>query len=161
MGEMPLSPPPDAGTRRALRDATAGIHRQLHRHPVLRPLTSAALDRAAYRTALIGFHGIVAALEPRLPDTGTPRRPRTPLLRADLAALGLSPDAVAALPLPTDLPDLPDRPAALGCRYVLDGTAQGGRAMLPNLRRRLGVGAGNGADFFGSSGIDAPAEWAA
>jgi heme oxygenase len=155
------APPPPAGVRAALRDATAEIHRQLHHHPVLRPLTGAGLDRAAYRAALVAFHGVFAALEPRLPDTGTPRRPRTPLIRADLGALGLTAAEIAALPLAEDLPDLPDRPAALGCRYVLDGAAHGGRAMLPNLERRLGFVPGAGADFFGSAGFDAPTEWAA
>lgn len=152
--------------RQDLRDATDAIHQRLHRHPVLLPLTSPGVTPGQYRAALSGLYGFYAPVEDRLPPdaapAAAPRTPRAPLLAADLADLAAGSGRETSAPaLAADLPDLaaPDR--ALGVRYVLDGAAHGGRAMLPELVRRLGVGPARGARFFASAGIDAAGEWRA
>jgi heme oxygenase (biliverdin-IX-beta and delta-forming) len=69
-------------------------------------------------------------------------------------------DAVALVepPLASDQPDLSPPAAPLGARWVLDGSAHGGRAMLPHLQRTLAVSPDRGASYFASAGIDLKAE---
>lgn len=138
-------------TRQALRDATQAVHDRLDHAPVLHPLTSPTLTVDQYRAALIALHGFHAPVEARIGEGG-----RLPLLRADLATLGVD---AALLPVMGDLPDLSASPARLAARYVLDGSAHGGRAILPNVARTLGLDASHGARFLASTGIDAKAEW--
>jgi len=140
-------------TRRALRDATQAVHDRLDRVPVLRPLTSPTLTPDQYRAALVALHGFHAPLETRLGASG-----RLALLCADLATLGVD---ATHLPVMDGLPELSAAPARLAARYVLDGSAHGGRAMLPNVTRALGFDGSRGATFLASAGIDAKAEWSA
>lgn len=65
---------------------------------------------------------------------------RVSLLDRDLQALG-----VPHAPRP-DPPQLGDRGAVLGLRYVAEGSALGATQLLPRVRA-LGVDAGRGADF--------------
>ncbi|MBP2314173.1 biliverdin-producing heme oxygenase [Azospirillum soli] len=139
--------------RQALRAATQVIHDRLDKAPVLRPLTSPAITVAQYRAALVALHGFNAPIEQTLGEGA-----RLDLLRADLADLGLDADSQ---PVATDLPPLDSRPARLAARYVLDGSAHGGRAMLPNITRSLGFDGTRGARFLASSGIDMAGRWKA
>ena len=66
-----------------------------------------------------------------------------------------------SLPVATDLPPLDSHPARLAARYVLDGSAHGGRAMLPNITRSLGFDGTHGARFLASAGIDMAGRWKA
>ena len=138
--------------RQELRDATQAIHDRLDRAALLRPLTEPTITQDQYRAALVALHGFHAAAERRLGGQGE----RVALLRADLADLGLDPDA---LPIAADLPALDGQAAQLAARYVLDGSAHGGRAMLPNITRVLGFDATQGARFLASAGVDAQAQW--
>ncbi len=140
-------------TRKALRDATRDIHDRLDRAALLRPLTSPAITAGQYRTALAALHGFHAPVEARLGEGG-----RMALLRADLADLGVD---AARLPVMDGLPDLSTPAARLAARYVLDGSAHGGRAMLPGITRALGFDAAHGARFLASAGIHTKAEWMA
>jgi len=139
-------------TRHALRAATQAIHDRLDRAPVLRPLTAPDLTMEDYRAALVALHGVHAPVEERLGGDGG----RLALLRADLGDLGVD---AAALPVMVGLPDLGGTAERLAARYVLDGSAHGGRAMLPNVSRALGFDAARGARFLASAGIDAAAGW--
>ncbi|MDQ2105012.1 biliverdin-producing heme oxygenase [Azospirillum isscasi] len=145
--------------RQALRDATRGIHDRLDRAAVLRPLTSPSITVDEYRAALVALHGFNAPIERALGE-GAPGEEagRLALLRADLADLGVDADA---LPVAGPLPALDGTPARLAARYVLDGSAHGGRAMLPNVTRALGFDATRGARFLASSGIDMAGRWKA
>ena len=139
-------------TRQALRDATREIHDRLDRAPLMLPLIQPTLTLGQYRTALTALHGFHAPMEARLGAGG-----RMDALRADLAELGVD---ATRLPLAGDLPDLTTLPARLAARYVLDGSAHGGRAMLPNITRTLGFDA-RGARFLAAAGPEVKAEWAA
>lgn len=141
--------------RQALREATRDIHERLDRAAVLRPLTSPSITADEYRDALIALHGFNAPIERALGGEGTER---LDLLRADLADLGVDADA---LPVAGALPALDGLPARLAARYVLDGSAHGGRAMLPNVTRALGFDATRGARFLASAGIDMAGRWKA
>lgn len=140
--------------RQALREATRDIHERLDRAAVLRPLTSPSITADEYRDALIALHGFNAPIERALGEGAE----RLDLLRADLADLGVDADA---LPVARSLPALDSLPARLAARYVLDGSAHGGRAMLPNVTRALGFDATRGARFLASAGIDMAGRWKA
>ena len=140
--------------RHALRAATRDIHDRLDRAAILRPLTDPGIGTDEYRAALVALHGFNAPIERALGGGGE----RLDLLRADLADLGLDADS---LPVAAALPALDSRPARLAARYVLDGAAHGGRAMLPNITRALGFDAERGARFLASAGIDMAGRWKA
>ncbi|ALJ37880.1 heme oxygenase [Azospirillum brasilense] len=140
--------------RQALREATRDIHERLDRAAVLRPLTSPSITADEYRDALIALHGFNAPIERALGEGAE----RLDLLRADLADLGVDADS---LPVAGSLPALDGLPARLAARYVLDGSAHGGRAMLPNVTRALGFDATRGARFLASAGIDMAGRWKA
>lgn len=145
--------------RLLLRDATRPVHMRLHRHPLLRCLTRQSVTRPGYVRAVSALFGYYRPAERRLGTFAGPRTPRTPLLGADLAALGLAGPTIAALPCADEVPRLETEAMGFGCRYVLDGASNGGRAMVPGLIRRLGITADAGASFFAGAGFDAAAEW--
>ncbi|MBP2232168.1 heme oxygenase [Azospirillum agricola] len=141
--------------RQALRESTKDIHDRLDRAAILQPLLRPDITAAQYRAALGVLYGFHAPVERALGDGGAARLER---LRDDLAVLGADPDA---LPLMTGLPPLDGAPARLAARYVLDGSAHGGRAMLPGITRALGYDAGRGARFLASDGLDMAGAWKA
>ena len=119
-----------------LRTATWPVHERLHLHPVLRPLTARQPNMDGYLGAVRALYGFVAPMEQRLGDEAVGRAARAPLLLADIRTLDAG--VVAETPLlASDLPDLSTPAARLGARWVLDGSAHGGRAMLPHLQRTL------------------------
>ena len=140
-----------------LRTATWPVHERLHLHPVLRPLTARQPTAEGYLGAVRALYGFVAPMERRLGDEAEGRAARAPLLLADIAMLDAA-GGGAELPMATDLPELPTSAARIGARWVLDGSAHGGRAMLPHLQRTLAVGPDHGASYFASAGIDLKAE---
>lgn len=140
--------------RQALRAATREVHDRLDRAPLLAPLTRPDLTVEQYRAALSRLWGFHAPVERTLGRDGG----RLALLRADLTDLGV--DASGLLET-AGLPALDGEPARLAARYVLDGSAHGGRAMLPGVERALGFDAGRGARFLASAGIDTAGEWRA
>lgn len=145
--------------RQALREATRDIHERLDRAAVLRPLTSPTITADEYRDALIALHGFNAPIERALGERALGEgAERLDLLRADLADLGVDADS---LPVAGALPALDGLPARLAARYVLDGSAHGGRVMLPNVTRALGFDATRGARFLASAGIDMAGRWKA
>lgn len=140
-----------------LRTATWPVHERLHLHPVLRPLTARQPTAEGYLGAVRALYGFVAPMERRLGGEAEGRAARAPLLLADIAMLDAA-GGGAELPMATDLPELPTSAARIGARWVLDGSAHGGRAMLPHLQRTLAVGPDHGASYFASAGIDLKAE---
>ena len=139
-----------------LRTATWPVHERLHLHPVLRPLTARHPTMGGYLGAVRALYGFVAPMERRLGDEAAGRAARTPLLLADIKTLDAGASTEPALA--PDLPDLSTPAARIGARWVLDGSAHGGRAMLPHLQRTLAVGPDHGASYFASAGIDLKAE---
>lgn len=142
--------------RHALRAATREIHDRLDKAAILRPLTDPGISTDEYRAALVALHGFNAPIERALGGGEGRGGERLDLLRADLADLGLDADS---LPVAAGLPPLDSHPARLAARYVLDGSAHGGRAMLPNVTRALGFDAERGARFLASAGIDMASRW--
>jgi heme oxygenase len=149
---------PGDAARIALRQATGAVHERLHGVPVFSRLAAGRIEAAEYVALLrrlLGFHlGVEAALAaaPSLAPYGiaVEERRRSPMLVADLKALGAAPLApVAPLPPPCSAA------WAMGCLYVTEGSTLGGLhlaraldAVLPGEAGRSflrGYGARHGA----------------
>lgn len=159
---LPVPPTAEDVVRR-MREATWPVHERLHLHPVLRPLTQRRPTPEGYLGAVRALYGFVIPMEPLLGAEARGRTARAPLLAADLRTLAEDGGGQPGRdrpepPLAGDLPRPATAAARLGCRWVLDGSAHGGRAMLPHLQRSLGVGPDRGAAYFASAGIDLEAE---
>jgi heme oxygenase len=147
-----------------LRGASGAQHARLEAGlDILRP----ALDPEWYRRLLAVFHGYYCPLEAAVGridgwsavglDPG-PRR-KSPLLRADLVALGMTTRAITRLPRCRELPVVRSLPAVLGCLYVTEGATLGGRLILPHVCAVLGVAPGAGASFFHGYGAATNTLW--
>lgn len=90
-----------------------------------------------------------------LPDF-TVRQEKVPSLLADLHYLGANP---AALPLCGNLPSYPNKFAALGGLYVIEGATLGGQIISRHLRRTFPFPAGLGDTFFRSYGDKVGQMW--
>ncbi|MBW0116734.1 biliverdin-producing heme oxygenase [Pseudonocardia abyssalis] len=101
--------------------------------------------------ALHGVDGWAeVGLDPRLGDASD-------LLHRDLDVLG-RPDTPAAHVVA--LRPFGSLPEAVGARYVLLGSAMGGRAIAPVVEHELGLVRGEATGFFRRSGMDPGADWA-
>lgn len=146
------------------KTATAAQHRRVEqRFPILEPTLTLA-DYRFWLARLHGFYGpLEGALEPWAPAMAIdwPARRKTFRLRTDLGYLGLSAEAIAALPCCAALPEVGDLARAFGVTYVLEGATLGGRLIARQLSARLGVAAGAGAAFFTAYGDEVDARWLA
>lgn len=131
-----------------LRDATAAAHAAVEHGFDWRARMA---DRDGYRQVLASLHGFHAAWEPRAaaaladPAFFDPRR-RLHLLSDDLRRLGMTEPVLARRPA-TPVPPMPDRAAALGSLYVVEGSTLGGRAIARHVAASLGLGPGDGLDY--------------
>jgi heme oxygenase len=152
------------GLRAALKAETAAVHARLED---ALDLLGPSMDRDAYRRVLERFYGYYAALEPVLAEAGAStgmagaERAKAPRLAADLAALGLTEAAIAALPRCAALPALDSPGAAWGCLYVVEGSTLGGQLMARHYGQTLGVTPEAGCSFFSGYGRETGARWGA
>ena len=122
-----------------------------------------------YRALLARFYSFYAPLEPRIlarsewaqHDFPIAQRAKVPALARDLAALGFTPEALAALPRCEELPALASFPAALGAMYVLEGATLGGQLISRAVRAELGFAPETGCAFFASYGRELGPMWQA
>jgi heme oxygenase (biliverdin-IX-beta and delta-forming) len=116
-----------------------------------------------YQTVLERFYGFWLGWESQvtnlLQDEALmkPRR-RLHMLASDLAALGVSIDALKALPQ-CPLITLHDGVEALGSLYVMEGSTLGGRVIRQNLMRCLGADAPSVCSYFNGYGGDTSPMW--
>lgn len=150
-----------------LKEETRSYHDRLERDPLSRGMMGEGLSRAYYTMVLEVYYGLYAPMEARLAaaaDWGAlgfamDRRLKAPLLRADLAHLGVPAGALAGLPRCEGLPLTPSLPAALGCMYVLEGATLGGQLIGRHVQGALGLGPLAGAAFFNSYGPEVGPRW--
>ncbi|MDR3619771.1 MAG: biliverdin-producing heme oxygenase [Paludisphaera borealis] len=88
-------------------------------------------------------------------------RKKAPLLKADLLALGLENEAIAALPRCRDLPSLTGLAEAFGAMYVLEGATLGGQYIRKSVASEFGIGPDSGCAFFSSYGDRVGPMWKA
>ena len=129
-----------------LRSTTQDIHARLHGHRGLAAVQDGTIDRAAY-TALLGrlygFHRPFELAAKMSPE-------RTLWLEHDLAVLGVDADRRSALACCTGFPRSASPAYILGARYVVEGSALGGRGLARQLDGLLGNGTMAGRRFLGS-----------
>lgn len=158
-----LDPHTGGGALDQLRAATSHCHRRLEKRlDVMRRFA----DRAAYRDYLEGLFGYYIPLERALSRhpvravlTDYEERCKSALLGADLAALGVSADAIDAVRQCREIPLGQDEAAAFGSLYVLEGATLGGQVLLPIVEHRLQLTTRFGASYLGSYGHNVPAMW--
>ncbi len=145
-----------------LRAATRSLHDDLERAVnISERLTS----RAGYADHLARLWRLHVAAEKALQKINFtpfgfvyPAPYRSELLKQDLATIGAPVD-------PPQRPDLPAAPlldtvsAGLGCLYVVEGSAKGARAILPEIKQALGFDAERGATFFFGLGRESGELW--
>lgn len=153
-----------ANLHERLREATRALHDELER---VVSVSDCIATRASYSAYLAELWPLYRATENALDlldftpfgfDYPTPYRSR--LLEADLDFLGVSRSLLASLPLLT-APRLDGIAAGLGCVYVVEGSAKGARAVLPEITTALGLDALHGASFFNGFGLETRRMWQA
>ncbi|WP_201836331.1 biliverdin-producing heme oxygenase [Microvirga zambiensis] len=121
-------------------------------------------SRDAYRDLLSRFYGFHRAWESDAADVARDHsffrsRCKTQLLEKDLAALGLEPEEIEALPQCSPLMPLPAPEAVLGSMYVVEGSTLGGAIIAREVERKLGLTAETGCAYFRSYGRETAAMW--
>jgi heme oxygenase (biliverdin-IX-beta and delta-forming) len=143
-----------------IRTLTNPAHRRVE--AALAFLT-APISLNRYQTVLQRFYGFWLGWESQvtnlLQDEAfmKPRR-RLHMLATDLAAIGVSNDALKALPR-CPLITLRDGVEALGSLYVMEGSTLGGRVINQNLMRCLGANAPSVSTYFNGYGNDTGLMW--
>jgi heme oxygenase len=140
-----------------LRAGTRAAHDRMETAPALACLMSPGLTAPGYVFALQALHALQAGVaarfaalpagEPaiRAPDDGALR-----LLAEDLAWFGARPRRRLALQ-----GAIPDRLAAIGALYVVEGSALGARVIGRAVSQSIGVAPGRGGSFFCSATAEA------
>jgi len=111
-----------------------------------------------YREILERFYGFYLPLERELVPLGFSERLKTPLLRADLEALGIDPSTVA---LCADIPRPRTQPERFGVCYVLEGATLGGQIIARRLQSSLQIMPHRGGRFFHGYGERTREMWQA
>ncbi len=136
----------------AFRAATREPHRRIETVPAMRCLLSSGLDRDAYRATLARLLGLLDPLETQLAGFGDVSaiggRPRGPLLRRDLAALGMANRDIDALPRAAPPDWITDAPMAIGAAYVFEGARGGAPMILDRLFETLRLTPETGLGYF-------------
>ena len=141
--------------RDELRLATAEVHERLHHHIGLAAVQAGSIDHTAYIKLLSRLYGFyrpfeaAAQLSPK----------RTQWLESDLTALGVDAAERETLPRCAAFPLRFSLNHILGARYVVEGSALGGRGMARQLDALLGIGVTVGRRFFSGHGAATGAVW--
>lgn len=120
-----------------------------------------------YRGLMRKFYTLYEPLEGRLERSADwagrgwdfAARRKTPWLREDLRALGVSDAEMASWPRATGLPKLDEFGAAVGCLYVIEGSTLGGQVIAKELLDPLGLTAERGGKFFRAYGEATGRRW--
>jgi heme oxygenase (biliverdin-IX-beta and delta-forming) len=86
---------------------------------------------------------------------------KAPLLKQDLARLGLDAEKIEAVENPCEVPDLGSKSRLLGSMYVIEGSTLGGKMLAMHFENLLGITPDKGGAFFASYGKQAAARWRA
>jgi heme oxygenase len=150
-----------------LRAATATTHERMHAHAGFGAAAAGTIEAPDYLQLLVrlyGFHRPFediarSAVDAFGIDLDMSVRVRSPLLLADLQAIGFDPNAAATLPLWRPSVRLVSKGALLGALYVLEGSTLGGAQIARALKNRVGNGLGKALLFFLGRGARQGAMW--
>jgi len=119
-----------------------------------------------YRAVIAAYYGYIAPIEAQLSDFRLSvdaafgcRHARTRFLMEDLEALGYGPGAITRVEICPYVPILKSRAAAMGCAYVIEGSAASGRVIGAAVAANLGITPGSGGRFFHGWGDAADRRW--
>lgn len=143
-----------------LRAQTSSLHEALESTGLSKTIVSEHLSKDGYVDYLVRMYQAHAAIEQnvfpqlktQLPDID--QRHKLPLLEEDLSFLGAS--------LPDNIPGMDaanDPGFLLGIMYVTEGSTLGGRVILKNVQKKLGLQPGQGATYFAGYGDDTAKMW--
>ena len=149
-----------------LREQTKDLHRRTETSV---DLMKRLHSKEAYVQLLSRFHGFYLPLEDRIssvlaseiPGLNLEERTKAHLLVIDLIALGKSEDEIASMPICDQLRPTNSIGHALGCLYVLEGSALGGQFIRREVERRLGFTSEQGCRFFTGQGDLTASAWRA
>ena len=142
-----------------LKLRTADAHDRLETLPVSKSIMSPQVSLQDYARYLILMHPIVADAEQNvselLGDVVDDResRRKLALIEADLKFLGINPEPAHKVF------KVENAAFALGVMYVVEGSAIGGRFILKNLEKSLGLSAAAGASYFAGYGNVTGSMW--
>ncbi|MEH0844238.1 biliverdin-producing heme oxygenase [Micromonospora sp. CPCC 205711] len=160
-----MPPPPEPDLLAALRAGTRRQHHEVERVLGLPGRIRSRADLAATLAGMLaGWQPVedaLAAVDWRPLGLADRLGAAADLIRADLRELAASGDAPPAGGDPgtgAAAPRFGTLARAVGGRYVLLGSALGGRIIAPVVDRRLGPGA---TRFFRRAGLDPEGDWAA
>ena len=147
-----------------LRSGTRDAHERLESRLRRELLSETAVS---YVDVLSRLLGVYAPLESRLesqlqhhwPALDLVARRKVPLLRADLADLGLTRQMIAAVPQCAYVPAPVSSAEALGCLYVLEGATLGGKVILRAVAASALRDGRRGGAFFGAYGSLVGQRW--
>jgi heme oxygenase len=155
LGSEPKSALLESSCRESLRSATQGPHERLHLHAGFAAVKDGTISISDYRALLMRLYGFYEPFERAIGADPV----RTQWLMADLASLGTE---VATFDHNRFCRDFPryDNPARrLGARYVVEGSALGGRQLYRGLDSLFGKQANGGRSFFAGHGTDTGKAW--
>jgi len=145
-----------------LRAATRSLHDDLERSV---NISERLASRSGYADHLVRLWRLHVAAEEALQKVDFapfgfvyPAPYRSELLKQDLATIGAPIDPPQRFDLPA-APLLGTVSAGLGCLYVVEGSAKGARAILPEIKQALGFDAERGAKFFFGFGRESGELW--
>lgn len=138
-----------------LRDATREIHLRLHEHVGFSAIKDGTITAERYHLMVKCLYGFHAAFE-QAADGGSDR---TSWLTDDLLSLGETDTSLRLISRCAALPALATANQRLGARYVVDGSALGGRDMARGLDQLLGSGTTAGRRFFLGHGAQTGEAW--
>src|SRR5919206_2700698 len=154
------------GRFESMHDRLRRTTRALHWRVATSVRIDARLDSAesyeALLLAFLGLHRPVDAALAELDWSGTGidigRRRKAARIEADLRDLGVPEAVLRDAPL-CPAPEPEGRAAGLGWLYVTEGASLGGRIILREASRRLGIGADRGGRYFAGYGPRTGALW--
>ncbi len=142
--------------RDILRAATSAPHERLHHHAGFASVQDGTIGRADYCALLRRLYGFYVPFERAVGA----KRVRTGWLARDLAYLSGADIAMfRRIRLCGEIPDYQSGAGRLGARYVVEGSALGGRMLARGLDRLLGDAAVDGRRFFVGHGAATGAAW--
>ena len=139
----------------ALRSATKNVHERLHGHRGLAAVQAGTIDIVDYTALLRRLYGFHRPFEVAM--RAAPHR--TTWLESDLAVLGVDAGKRMSLPRCGVFPEKATRESLLGARYVIEGSALGGRGLARQLDGLLGPGVTAGRRYFSGHGSSTGAIW--
>ena len=135
--------------------ATADIHERLHHHVGFAAVQAGTIDHGAYTTLLSRLYGFYRPFEAAAQLSPE----RTRWIESDLTALGVDAEEREKLPRCAAFPHRFSADHILGARYVVEGSALGGRGLARQLDGLLGTGVAAGRQFFSGHGAATGAVW--